>query len=56
MEEIVAAFEIDPPHWLVLYYNRAFYPPYDARMAEIFETKYEFVDAAGQYQLLRLRE
>ena len=26
------------------------------RMAEIFETKYEFVDAAGQYQLLRLRE
>ena len=56
MEEIVAAFEIDPPHWLVLYYNRAFYPPYDTRMAEIFETKYEFVDAAGQYQLLRLRE
>lgn len=56
MEEIVAAFAIDPPHWLVLYYNRAFYPPYDTRMAEIFETKYEFVDAAGQYQLLRLRE
>ena len=26
------------------------------RMAEIFETKYEFVDAAGQYQLLRLKE
>ena len=56
MEEIVAAFESDPPHWLVIYYNRAFEPPYDARVAEIFETKYEFVDAAGQYQLLRLKE
>ena len=56
LEEIVAAFESDPPHWLVIYYNRAFEPPYDTRMAEIFETKYEFVDAAGQYQLLRLRE
>lgn len=56
MEEIVAAFESAPPHWLVIYYNRAFEPPYDARMAEIFETKYEFVDAAGQYQLLRLKE
>ena len=56
MDEIVADFKSDPPHWLVLYYNRAFYPPYDTRMAEIFETKYEFVDAAGQYQLLRLRE
>lgn len=22
MEEIVAAFESDPPHWLVIYYNR----------------------------------
>ena len=56
MEEIVAAFESDPPHWLVIYYNRAFEPPYDARVAEIFETKYEFVDAAGQYQLMRLKE
>lgn len=56
MEEIVAAFESDPPHWLVIYYNRVFEPPYDARVAEIFETKYEFVDAAGQYQLLRLKE
>ena len=56
MEEIVAAFESAPPHWLVIYYNRAFEPPYDARVAEIFETKYEFVDAAGQYQLLRLKE
>lgn len=56
MEEIVATFESDPPHWLVLYYNRPFEPPYDTRMAEIFETKYEFVDAAGQYQLLRLKE
>lgn len=56
MEEIVAAFESDPPHWLVIYYNRAFEPPYDARVAEIFETKYEFVDAEGQYQLLRLKE
>ncbi len=56
MDEIVATFESDPPHWLVIYYNREFYPPYDARVAEIFETKYEFVDAAGQYQLLRLKE
>ena len=56
MDEIVETFESDPPHWLVIYYNREFAPPYDARVAEIFKTKYEFVDAAGQYQLLRLKE
>lgn len=56
MDEIVQTFEADPPRWLVIYYNRAFNPPYDARVAAIFETNYEFVDAAGQYQLLRLKE
>ena len=56
MDEIVQTFETDPPRWLVIYYNRAFNPPYDARVAAIFETNYEFVDAAGQYQLLRLKE
>ena len=56
MDEIVQTFENDPPRWLVIYYNRAFNPPYDARVAAIFETNYEFVDAAGQYQLLRLKE
>ena len=56
MDEIVDTFETDPPHWLVIYHNREFLPPYDARVAEIFQTKYEFVDAAGQYQLLRLKE
>lgn len=56
MDEIVATFEGDPPRWLVIYYNREFGPPYDARVAEIFARDYEFVDARGQYQLLRLRE
>ena len=56
MDEIVASFGEKPPKWIVLFYNREFGPPYDARMAEIFETRYEFVDAAGEYQLLRLRE
>ena len=56
MDEIVQTFETDPPRWLVIYYNRTFSPPYDERVAEIFETNYEFVSAAGQYQLLRLKE
>ena len=56
MDEIVAEFENDPPKWLVIYYNREFGPPYDARVAEIFERDYTFVDAKGQYQLLRLKE
>ena len=56
MDEIVAEFESDPPRWLVIYYNREFGPPYDARVAEIFEQEYTFVDAKGQYQLLRLKE
>ncbi len=53
MDEIVMTFEHDPPKWLVIYYNREFSPPYDARVAEIFARDYEFVDARGQYQLLR---
>lgn len=56
MDEIVAEFESDPPRWLVIYYNREFGPPYDARVAEIFETQYEFVDSRGTYQLKKLKE
>ena len=56
MDEIVAGFESDPPKWLVLYYNRAFGPPYDERVAAIFDTRYAFVAARGEYQLLRLKE
>ena len=54
MDEIVAEFESDPPRWLVIFHDRPFDPPYDARVREIFETKYAFVDAQGDYQLLRL--
>ena len=56
MDEIVTEFETNPPKWLVLYYNRPFSPPYDERVAAIFENDYAFVDAKGQYQLLRLKE
>lgn len=56
MDEIVAEFETDPPLWLVIYYNREFGPPYDARVQEIFSARYEFVDARGTYQLLKLKE
>ena len=56
MDEIVQTFEADPPRWLVIYYNRAFSPPYDPRVAEIFAARYAFEAAAGDYQLLRLRE
>ena len=56
MEEIVDRFTNDPPKWLVIYYNREFGPPYDERVAEIFETQYEFVDARGTYQLRKLKE
>ena len=56
MDEIVDTFETDPPRWLVLFYNRTFSPPYDERVAQIFETEYERVGTAGQYQLLRLKE
>ena len=56
MDEIVEEFHTDPPLWLVIYYNREFGPPYDARVAEIFTNNYEFIDAKGQYQLLRLKE
>lgn len=56
MDEIVSAFEQNPPRWLVLFYQREFGPPYDERVAQIFETSYEFVDACGEYQLLRLKD
>lgn len=56
MDEIVAEFETDPPKWLVIYYNREFGPPYDPRVAEVFETDYEFVDSRGTYQLRKLKE
>jgi len=56
MDEIVDTFHARPPKWLVIYYNREFGPPYDARVDEIFKTRYEFVAASGTYQLLRLRE
>ncbi|MBR4038973.1 MAG: hypothetical protein IKJ11_02615 [Clostridia bacterium] len=56
MDEIVEEFNTDPPRWVVLFYNRPFSPPYDARVQEIFDTRYEFVDARGEYQLLRLKE
>ena len=56
MDEIVANFENNPPLWVVLFYNRPFSPPYDARVQEILDTRYEFVDARGQYQLLRYKE
>lgn len=56
MDEIVETFHMNPPKWIVLFYNREFGPPYDARMSEIFASRYRFVDAAGEYQLLRLIE
>ena len=56
MDEIVETFNTDPPRWLVIYYNREFGPPYDARVQEIFDTRYEFVDARGTYQLKKLKE
>ena len=56
MDEIVSTFTSDPPRWLVIYYNREFGPPYDARVEEIFKTRYEFVASSGTYQLLRHKE
>ena len=56
MDEIVACYEEEPPKWVVIFYNRPFSPPYDKRVQEIFDTRYEFVDARGQYQLLKLKE
>lgn len=56
MDEIVSEFESDPPHYVVLFYNRPFSPPYDERVQQIFDTRYDFVDAKGEYQLLRLKE
>ena len=56
MDEIVATFESEPPRWVVLFYNRPFSPPYDVRVQAILDTRYEFVDAQGEYQLLHLKE
>lgn len=56
MDEIAEIFHTDPPKWLVIYYNRPFSPPYDARVQAVMNERYEFVDAKGQYQLLRLKE
>ena len=56
MDEIVDRFETEPPLWVVIFYNRPFSPPYDARMQEILDTRYEFIDARGEYQLLRYKE
>ena len=56
MDEIASTFEQDPPRWVVLFYNRPFSPPYDERVQAIFDTRYAFVDARGEYQLLRLIE
>jgi len=56
MDEIVETLENDPPKWLVIYYNREFGPPYDERVAQIFTSRYEFVDAKGQYQLLKIKD
>lgn len=56
MDEIVMTLESDPPKWLVIFYNREFGPPYDERVAEIFASRYAFVDARGQYQLLRRKD
>ena len=56
MDEIVATLESDPPEWLVIYYDRPFSPPYDARVQAIFDTRYAFVQSRGDYQLLRLKE
>lgn len=54
MDEIARTFEEDPPEYLVIYYGRAFNPPYDERVKAVFESRYAFVDARGEYQLLRL--
>ncbi len=56
MDEIVEALNTDPPKWLVIFYNRPFGPPYDERVQEIFASQYEFVDARGEYQLLKLKD
>ena len=56
MDEIVEALHTDPPKWLVIFYNRPFGPPYDERVQAIFAERYEFVDARGEYQLLKLKD
>ena len=46
----------DPPKWLVMFYNRPFSPPYDARVVEIAEARYEQVATNDYNQLLRLKD
>ena len=46
----------DPPKWIVQFYGRAFSPPYDARVQEIFDTRYEVVATNDFNQLLRLKD
>lgn len=56
MDEVVHMMQADPPKWLVLFYNRPFSPPYDARVEEIFKTRYERVATNEYNQLLRLKD
>ena len=56
MDEIVETLQTDPPLWLVIFHDRPFSPPYDSRVQKIFEERYAFVAAAGDYQLLKLQE
>ena len=56
MDEVVEMMRTDPPKWLVMFYNRPFSPPYDARVVEIVETRYEQVATNDYNQLLRLKD
>ncbi len=56
MDEVVEMMRTDPPKWLVMFYNRAFSPPYDARVVEIIEARYEQVATNDYNQLLRLKD
>ena len=56
MDEIVDTLNTNPPKWLVIYYNREFGPPYDARVSEFFTAHYEHVAARGTHQLMMLKE
>lgn len=56
MDEVVDMMRNDPPKWIVQFYGRAFSPPYDARVQEIFDTRYEVVATNDFNQLLRLKD
>lgn len=56
MDEVVEMMRTDPPKWLVMFYNRPFSPPYDARVVEIIEARYEQVATNDYNQLLRLKD